>query len=419
MVVRKRALIAIASVLALLLAVPASAGSGRFAPGSAIELQGTLGDAPYRVKVPASWNGTLLVFAHGYGRSATQPIPITPNYGSAGQEQFFLDRGYALAASAYSRPGWAVKEGIQETLALTNWFKGHVAMPETTILWGRSMGSVVTMESLERFPGAYDGVISMCAVGAGSARAFDGATAVAVAYDAAFGWPAAWGPIDDVRDDLSFNADVVPVLVGQLLNPANIGKFEFLRLVSRLPATGFYTPPTALEAPFLFQVMFFVTEGRAELERRAGGIPVQNLNHSYTLGAAEQAYLAALGVNANALLASMNAKRTIAADQNARNWLEHYASYTGAFSRPEIGLWGINDGLVPASHASAYRETVQDASLYLDGFASAPGHCNYSDEQLLETVTKMESWIATGVKPTPLSAPGIVPGYVPAPFPVP
>ncbi|HLF67826.1 MAG TPA: hypothetical protein VI503_00670 [Gaiellaceae bacterium] len=411
--------LALAVLAVLVLSVPAAAATGRWAPGTAIELQGTLGDAPYRVKVPGNWNGTLLVFAHGYGRSATQPIPITPNYGSAGQEQFFLDRGYALAASAYSRPGWAVKEGIQETLALANWFKGHVGMPMTTVLWGRSMGSVVAMESLERFPGAYDGVIPMCAVGAGSPRAFDGAMAVAVAYDAAFGWPAAWGPIDDVRDDISFNTDVVPLLVGQLMNPANIGRFEFIRLVSRLPASGFYSPPTALEAPFLFQVMFFATEGRAELERRAGGNPVQNLDHSYTLGAGEQAYLGAFGVDANALLASMNAKRTISAERNARNWLEHYATYTGTFRRPAIALWGIHDGLVPAFHASAYRETVKDPGLYLDGFADSPGHCNYSDVQLLEIVTKMESWITTGVKPAPLSAPGIVPGYVPAPFPVP
>jgi len=41
-----------------------------------------------------------------------------------------------------------------------------------------------------------------CAVGAGAPRSFDGALAIASAYDAVFGWPAAWGTPSDVRDDL-------------------------------------------------------------------------------------------------------------------------------------------------------------------------------------------------------------------------
>lgn len=46
---------------------------------------------------------------------------------------------------------------------------------------------------------------------------------------------------------------------------------------------------------------------------------MQNRSHSYTLGAAEQAYLAALGMNAAQLLETMNGMRTISADRNARN----------------------------------------------------------------------------------------------------
>ena len=31
-----------------------------------LDLSGELNGAPYRIRVPANWNGTLLVFAHGY-----------------------------------------------------------------------------------------------------------------------------------------------------------------------------------------------------------------------------------------------------------------------------------------------------------------------------------------------------------------
>ena len=32
----------------------------------AIELSGELSGAPYRIRVPANWNGTLFIYAHGY-----------------------------------------------------------------------------------------------------------------------------------------------------------------------------------------------------------------------------------------------------------------------------------------------------------------------------------------------------------------
>lgn len=406
----------------LVLTVPAGAKTGRWAPGAELELKGTLGDAPYRVRVPADWNGALLVFAHGYGRQVQPYIPIVPAYGDPAMEDFFLDEGYALAASAYSESGWAVKQGVQETLELTNWFSGHVGKPSRTLLWGRSMGSVVAMESIERFGGAYDGAIPMCAVGAGSPRTWDAALAFAVAYDAAFGWPPAWGAVGDVADGIDFNTQVVPVLVSQLMSPGGVGKFEFIRRVSRLPMSGFYTSPTAFEAPFLFQVMFFVTQGRAELEARAGGNPVQNLNQSYSLSATDQAALTFMGVNWTGMLAQMNASRTISAERSARNYLGHYSTYSGRLDGPVIGIWGIHDGLVPAFHASAYRGTIAGAgsqSRYLDAFVDSPGHCNFSSEELLQAVEKLESWIATGTKPAPLSGGRYVPGYVPAPFPQP
>ena len=38
-----------------------------------LELSGDLDGAPYRIRVPAQWNGTLLVFVHGYRDKADHP----------------------------------------------------------------------------------------------------------------------------------------------------------------------------------------------------------------------------------------------------------------------------------------------------------------------------------------------------------
>ena len=94
------------------------------------EKEGTHNDAEYRIRVPANWNGTLLVYVHGwYQDPPQQPIQIAPGWGPTSVEEELLALGYALAGSALSSGGFAIKEGIQETLALTNFFKGQVGNP--------------------------------------------------------------------------------------------------------------------------------------------------------------------------------------------------------------------------------------------------------------------------------------------------
>ena len=38
-----------------------------------LDLSGELFGAPYRIRVPAVWNGTLLIYAHGYRDKADHP----------------------------------------------------------------------------------------------------------------------------------------------------------------------------------------------------------------------------------------------------------------------------------------------------------------------------------------------------------
>ena len=116
----------------------------------------------YKIRVPETWNGVLLVYAHGYSANfgGADAAP-----GGTPMEDFLLSLGFAVAGSSYQADGWAVKEGLQDTASLTNFFKGKVGNPDKVILWGFSMGSVIAFESAERFPGIYDGVIAGCDTG--------------------------------------------------------------------------------------------------------------------------------------------------------------------------------------------------------------------------------------------------------------
>lgn len=413
-------------VVAVALAVTAFAGVPAVAlPQLPVDVGGTLDGAPYRIRVPQDWNGTLLVFAHGYGRQVEPFLPITPSYVDATQEERFLDLGYALAASAFEAGGWEVEGGVADTRALTELFADEVAEPERTILWGRSMGSVVAFESIERYPELYDAAIPMCALGAGSTRTFDGVLGLALAYDAVFGWPEAWGSVGDVTDDLSFADDVAPVLTAQAQDPGNLARFEFLRLVNRLPEEGWYTPPSDSEPPFLFQVMFFATEGRAELEQRAGGPVAQNVGHRYTLTADQRAYLNGLGADTDGWLDTMQQQEAITAPPLPRNFLQRWADYTGWIDRPVLTVHGDGDGLVPAFHAPAYRELVASAGRtqwLAQTFTDTVGHCDFTTAQLEAVVSAMESWLETGAAPGADAFPeavGFLPDYDPAPFPQP
>lgn len=415
----KRAQIAGVVVLTAALAVaPAAPGLAAPAPAGPLDLTGELNGAPYEIRVPADWNGTLVMYAHGYRDAADHPGEVDDRsadaFPIAGGEQAMLDAGYAIAGSAYSSNGWAVREGIFDTKALVNHFRAVVGQPRTTLLVGFSMGSVVAFESMEHFGGIYDGAMPSCAVGAGAPRTFDGTLLIASAYDAVFGWPSAWGTPSDVRDDLDFESEVLPVLIAQITAPGGFAKFEFLRLVAGVP--------TGAEWPF--NILFFVTEGRAELERRAGGSPVQNLDHTYSISAAGRAYLATIGMTGaqiDAYLADMDAYR-VGADRSARHYVEKYADYSGKIKGPVLTLNTVADALVPPAHISAYNETVAAAGrseLLANAWTSGIGHCNFTVPQLVTAVQALERWVQTGQRPGPFPASLGFVEHDPAPWPQP
>lgn len=372
---------------------PAAIGTG------AIDRTGTLHGANYEVRVPDNWNGTLVMYAHGYRDKADHPGEVDDTSASAfiadPFEEAMLAAGYAIAGSSYRDNGWAVREGIQDTKALARRFRRFASRPTKTILFGVSMGSVITYESIEEHTETYDGAIPACSVGAGAPAAFDGTMALAAAYDALYGWPADWGTPGDVRDDLDFDTEVLPVLLGQFLAPDGYAKFEAMRL-----ATGI---PEGPEWPF--SIWFFTTEGRAELERRAGGPVVQNLNHTYSLDATDRAYLAALGFGSDdvdAFLAAMNAVR-FSSPRNSRRYVEEYADYTGLLTRPVLTLHTVVDALVPPAHVAAYTARVAAAGRtdYLaSAWTTGVGHCNFTPDQAVAAVNAMDAWLRTGQRPT-------------------
>src|SRR6266496_6402479 len=87
---------------------------------------GEIDGAKYSIKLPAKWNGTLLLYSHGYRFAVPAPPDFSPpstnaqvsttdtdGTGSDALRSKLLQEGYALAGSSYKTSGWAVGDGVK------------------------------------------------------------------------------------------------------------------------------------------------------------------------------------------------------------------------------------------------------------------------------------------------------------------
>ncbi len=400
------------------------------AKAAPLDLSGEINGAPYRIRVPEVWNGTLLIFAHGYRDKADHPGEIDNRNAdvapSAALEAPLLAQGFALAGSAYKDNGWSVGDAIQDTKNLAVFFRENVGQPQRTILVAASLGTFVGYKSMEQFNGIYDGALCLCSAGAGATRLWDSGVPLYLAYDVVFGIPPSWGTVGEVRNDIDFDTEVLAKLAPELSNIANFPKFEFIRLVAKNPGRGITPPPPPAFYPgWALTDFFFFTEARAELQRRAGGPIVQNLDQSYELTAAEKVYLAGIGLPTpvvDAWLAQMNARRNIEAKRSARNYVRNNTDFNGKIRNPILTVHTIIDPLLVVANDGAYAELNAAAGkqdLLFQTFTTGVGHCNLTGPQILTSIGAIDTWVRTGVRPTPANFPnglGFNSAFVPPPF---
>lgn len=113
---------------------------------------GVLDGAGYRIEVPKSWNGILVMYAHGYGGTGPQLRFTMPSI-----RRYLVENGYAWAASSYSKNYYDVRVGVEDTNKLALAFKRLVGEagraldePKKRYLIGHSMGGHVTGAAIER-----------------------------------------------------------------------------------------------------------------------------------------------------------------------------------------------------------------------------------------------------------------------------
>lgn len=346
---------------------PASPRPAPVRPAEAVVDTGTLNGAPYRIEIPAGWNGGLVMYAHGYEIVGTPFQPDQPRM--AGWRQAFTARGFAFAQSWYRANGWAVREGVEDTEALRRHFAARYGPPDSTFVTGISMGGLITVATVESHPQAYDGALPLCgilspALDALRGRMFD----LLVRFDA--GYPGVLsstpGGLADVHAPLP-PRDAVAAAVRADPAPAQA-------IGARYGVKGENVPG----------VVWFYAVILRELQQRADGNPFDNRGSAYD------------GPGGGGAL------RRYAADADAVAYLRAWFSPTGRIEDPVLAVHTTYDPVVEPGQMDRYRALAQGAGT-ADRFAAsyvvADGHCAFTPGQVGAAFDLLRAWAATGARP--------------------
>jgi hypothetical protein len=355
---------------------------------------GRAGNGFYKIAVPDTWNGDLVVWSHGYSLSPIVPFeidPANPLEGLGPLAGLQMAEGYAVAASSFRMPGWAVFKTKNDLQALARVFERRVGVPARIFLTGGSLGGLVTINAIETASlGNVVGGLSLCGPLAGS-RNWDGAVDLRLAYDAICALvPGAFLP--GGASGLPPGSSITPTQVALAVDAC----------------TGILTPPGSRTRPqqdrlsrllrlvqipesFLLTTMGFATFGLADLvhdpKKLDGRIGAGNANVDYG------------DPVINAIIPRVTPDRR-AARELARNYTP-----TGLVGSARIvSLHTDKDGLVIVENESEYATVVPPSSFTSAVVVEAqPTHCGFTPAETVAAWEALRAWVAGAPQPNTAS----------------
>lgn len=412
----------VAGTVALALTGTAPA-QGATTPSSG-HFTGTLADGTtWIADVPASWNGTLLLYSHGFGplTAADAPDPVT--------QAALLARGYALAGSSYDPNGseWALDTAVSDQFGTLAAVERTVlpARPRQVLAFGTSMGGLVSALEAQDGTGRIDGALTTCGIVAGGINLnefqLDGEYAMAQLLLPGqdirlvdFGGP-------DGATQAAATAATLAAAAAQAQQTA-AGRARLALALAFLNAAPWDPSATApapasdpaaqeaaqydLEFTGAFSILDFIELGRASIDQADGGSANWNAGVNYAAVLSRSSFSRevaslyhAAGLSLGADLADLTRNATITADPAAVRSLDETSVPTGHLTVPELDLHTVGDNLVPVEMESYYARQVSaagDGSLLRQAFVDSFGHCNFSPAELVAGVLAIGHRVTTG-----------------------
>jgi hypothetical protein len=416
-------------VLALVLTL-AGAGSA-LAAGSASASPtpghhtGTLPDgATWIADVPANWNGTMLLYSHGYGplNAADAPDPTT--------QQALLSMGYALSGSSYDPHGswWALDSAVRDQFETLATVKRTVlpARPRRVYAFGTSMGGLISALEDQNSAGRLNGALTTCGIVAGANNLnqyqLDGEYAIRELLAPSQNIRLTNfvdGPAQGFADSAATAAKLLAAAQAAQGTPQGRARLALVSAFLNVSPWGGATIPGIYDyvgqeqgqyddyfTSGPFNALTFIVEGRGQIEAAAGGessgtvgVDFARLLHESSYYPEVRALYNEAGLSLRSDLRTLVANADLRPDKRAYRSLARTSVPTGRLQVPELDLHTISDQLVPVQQERYYHELVAragDSDLLRQAFAHAQGHCNFTPADLIAGLHALESRVATG-----------------------
>ncbi len=393
-------------------------------PNGTNVLQGTLGGANYTIAVPSNWNGTLVLYSHGYvfpNQPLLYPapdvgtVPTIPPVSDTLTEAALLQQGYALAGSSYSQNGWALQQAFHDQIALLNLFDTTCGTPTRTIAWGHSEGGIISAGLVQLFPDRFAGALPMCGALSGGIGTWNQALDSAFAFKAllAGNAPLSIVHITDPTSSFTLAQQLLAQAQSSLEGRARLALVAALSDIpgwsdpaSPEPASTDFKTQEQNQIPWLSHDFAYAFLARAELEARAGGNPSWNVGVDYTRQLAHSsdrdeviALYQQAGLNLTQDLQALQSASRIVADPPAVAYLNSYITLNGNLNIPVLTMHTTGDGLEPPEEERAYASVVQssgDTSLLRQVFVHRAGHCTFTPAETLTAFQTLIQRLDTG-----------------------
>ena len=384
--------------------------------GSGETSTGTLGDgATYLIQCPAvAWNGTLLLYSHGYvAPGSTSGNPAT-DVGDPATGAYLLAHGFALAGSSYATEGWAIQQALPDQIGTLDVFDTTYGTPARTIAWGHSLGGIITAGLIQDYPNRFNAALPMCGVLSGGVATWN------TALDSEFAFQQLIDPSVQVVNITNPGANLTgaeTAAAGAQATPQGRARLALIAALgdtpgwfnpaSPEPAATDYAAQEVNQFDWASQVTFaFAFALRAELEFRAGGNVSWNTGVNYFADLAKSADLKevialyhAAGLSLTKDLLTLNSAARISAKPSAVAYLAKYIAFDGDISVPVLTMHTTGDGLVVPENEQAYRSVVDRAGngrLLRQIFVARAGHCTFTPAETITALNVLVKRLDTG-----------------------
>jgi pimeloyl-ACP methyl ester carboxylesterase len=404
-------IISLASAFTLACAGAVGAQAASASAAATTSYSGALADsAQWIAQVPADWNGTVLLYSHGFGPLTAADAP-SPR--SAAQ---LLAQGYALVGSSYDVNGswWALDTAVSDQFgSLAAFLAASGLHPQRTLAVGTSMGGLINSLIDQEAYGRVQGAVTFCGLVAGGVdlnnyqlnaeyamtKLLPGAAGVQIRDFAsmAAGTDAGAELSAAVASDQSTAAGRARIaLSAALLNETD------WTTGATPPAAGDYAGQELQEEEMLTSgQLSFIESGRYMISLAEGGDSGYNIGVDYGALIRESPYYRqiealykAAGLNLRADIAALDEHEIYAPEGNSLYRTQATSVNTGRLQVPELDVHTVSDQLAPVPFEATYAERVALAGsspLLRQVYVNSIGHCNFTDADMVAAIDAMNN----------------------------